>query len=73
MMNKLYFCNENFMKNTADTFIDCLKKLGVSAEKRENGIAFDSEAFKKVKAFNMPHIIYINKDMITSELHTANI
>lgn len=73
MMNKIYFCNENFMKNTADTFIECLKKVGVQAEKRENGIAFDSEAFKKVEMFNMPHIVYMNRNMMMSRYHTANI
>lgn len=73
MMNKIYFCNENFMKNTADTFIECLKKVGVQAEKRKNGIAFDSEAFKKVEMFNMPHIVYMNRNMMMSRYHTANI
>jgi hypothetical protein len=61
------------MKNSADTFIECLKKVGVQAEKRENGIAFDSEAFKNVKTFTMPRIVCMNRDMMMSRYHTTDI
>lgn len=62
-----YFTNSFF-----DRFNFCLllDRCGVKAAPVEDGIIFDSRAFKRLHCAEMPHWVYLNRADMLSVLHT---
>lgn len=70
MVTHEYKTNPLFNK---ETFMECLRKIGVDCCATESGVCFDMEALLNAKYATMPHMIYMNLRFMKSAVHTAKL
>ena len=70
MVTHEYKVNPLFEK---ETFLACLRKIGVDCYATESGVCFDMKALLNAKYATMPHMVYMNLRFMESAVHTVKL